>query len=167
MRLDYTRGPARFFLIHHALARFRGRGWFSAHQAARATFFGVGRVHQQRLKRVREVLEKYVEAGIMERDDEIAACPLYRHRDVTLDQVDQELAEEFERHAGRFRLTLSHSFNLKLLDHYIEQVAPRNPDPALFNKHGHLMIRELQEYLARAKQPKTAPRVLSYLNEPT
>ena len=57
MRQDYTRGPSRFFIIHQALARFRGRGWFSAHQAARATFFGVGRVHLQRLKRVREMLQ--------------------------------------------------------------------------------------------------------------
>ncbi len=57
MRLNYSRGPARFFLIHQSLARLRGRGWFSAHVAAQATFFGVGRVHQQRLKRVREMLQ--------------------------------------------------------------------------------------------------------------
>ncbi|MEZ6193978.1 MAG: hypothetical protein R3C45_22255 [Phycisphaerales bacterium] len=167
MRLDYTRGPARFFLIHHALARFRGRGWFSAHQAARATFFGVGRVHQQRLKRVREMLEKYVEAGILERNDRIAACPLYRHRDVTLDQVDPLLADSFELHASRFRMTSSHSFNLKLLDHYLDQVAPQNPALDLFDKHGRLMIRELQDYVERMKQPKPVARVLGYLNEPT
>ena len=154
MRQNYTRGPSRFFLIHHALARFRSRGWFSAHQAARATFFGVGRVHQQRLKRVKEMLQKYVDAGILERNDQIAACPLYRHRDVTLDQVDQELADQFEKHASRFRMTPSHSFNLKLLDHYLDQVAPRDSDPALFDKHGHLMNRALQAHLERMKPPR-------------
>ena len=113
------------------------------------------------------MLQKYVEAGVLERDDRIAACPLYRHRDVTLDKVDPASVDAFERHAGRFRMTPSHSFNLKLLDHYIDQVAPPDPDPELFDKYGCLMVRELQEYLVRAKQPKQTPRVLSYLNEPT
>ena len=167
MRTDYTHGPARFFLIHQALARLRSRGWFSDYQAANATFFGIGRVHQQRLKRVREMLQKYVEAGVLERNDQIAACPLYRHRDVTLDQVNRTLVDEFEKHAGRFRMTLSHSFNLKLLDHYLDQVAPSDPDPDLFDKHGHLMNRALQEHMERMRQPKPVPRVLNYLSEPT
>ena len=76
---------------------------------------------------------------------------------MTLDKVDPALVDAFERHAGRFRMTPSHSFNLKLLDHYIDQVAPPDPDPELFDKYGCLMVRELQEYLVRAKQPKQTP----------
>ncbi len=84
-----------------------------------------------------------------------------------LNQVDRELVELFEKHASRFRMAPSHSFNMKLLDHYLDQVAPLDPDPALFDKHGHLINRELQAHLERMRRPKPAPRVFSYLNEPT
>jgi len=77
MRSTYTRGPDRLFLIHAVTARLKDRGWWSAHQAAKATYFGNGRLHRQQRRRVRFILDRYVEAGILERDDTIAACPLY------------------------------------------------------------------------------------------
>ena len=106
MRSTYTRGPARAHLIHAVLARLRGRGWFSAHQAAKATYFGNGRLHRQQRRRVRFMLERYTEAGILEANREIAACTLYRHRDVTLEEVDQEMVKAFEKHAEEKLLSL-------------------------------------------------------------
>ena len=74
MRSTYTRGPDRLFLVHAVIGRLRGRGWWSAHQAAKATYFGNGRLHRQQRRRIRFILDRYVEAGILERSDMIAAC---------------------------------------------------------------------------------------------
>jgi hypothetical protein len=154
----FTRGPDRLFLVHHVLARLRGRGWFSAYSVAWATYWGDGRVHPQQRRRVRIMLEQYAEAGILERDDMIAACPLYRHRDVSLEDVDQEILDAFEKHANRRRMTPSYEMNLKMLDHHLDMIVPRDADPKLFNEHGHL-----KAWRERAKPVQERPRVLGYL----
>jgi len=163
MRSTYTRSPDRLFLVHAVIRRLRGRGYWSAHQAAKATYFGNGRLHRQQRRRVRFILDRYVEAGILERDDTIAACPLYRHRDVSLEDVDLDMVEKFEQHAARRRMTPSYEMNLKMLDHYLDTIVPRDADPELFNEHGHLLDRELKAWreLTRAKSER--PRVLGYL----
>ena len=163
MRSTYTRGPDRLFLIHAVLARLKGRGWFSAHQAAKATYFGNGRLHRQQRRRVRFMLDRYTEAGILEANREIAACTLYRHRDVSLEEVDQEMVKAFEKHANRRRMTPSYEMNLKLLDHHLDQLVPKGADPKLFNEHGHLMDRELKAWRERPKLVQERPRVLGYL----
>ncbi len=137
------RAPSRMHLVHSVIARLRGRGYWSAHQVAQATFWGCGRLHRQQRKRIRLILDRYVDAGILERNDTIAACPLYRHRDVTLKDVDQEMVKQFEAHANRRRVTPSYEMDLRMLDMYLDQLIPQDTDPELFNEYGHLMGREL------------------------
>jgi hypothetical protein len=57
----------------------------------------------------------------------------------------------------------SYEMNLKLLDHYLDQVVPKDADPELFNEHGHLMDRELKAWRERPKLMQERPRVLGYL----
>lgn len=162
MRSTYTRGPDRLFLVHAVLARLRGR-CFSAYQVARATYYSNGRAHPQQRRRVRFILNRYVEAGILERNDTIAACPLYRHRDVSLEEVDQEMVQQFEKHAARRGMTPSYALNLKMLDHHLDEIVPKDADPDLFNEHGHLMDRELKALQERSRVGQERPGVLSYL----
>ena len=162
MRSNHTRGPDKAHLLHFVLARLRDRGWYSAHQAAAATYLGNGRIHPQQRKRIRQVLDMYVQARILERSD-LWQCPLYRHRDVTLEEVDQEMVKEFEAHANRRRMTPSYEMNLKLLDHHLDEIVPRNADPELFNEYGHLMDRELKAWRERVRIEPEKPRVLGYL----
>lgn len=163
MLSTYTRGPDRAHLLHFVIGRLRGRGYWSAHQAAKATYLGNGRLHRQQRRRVRFILEEYVRAGILKRDDVIAACPLYRHRDIRLEDIDQEMVKAFENHAARRRMTPSYEMNLRMLDHHLDEVVPRDADPELFNEHGHLMDRELKVWRERSKQVETRPKVLGYL----
>lgn len=101
MRAEYSHIPSGFFLIHPVIARILGGGWLSAHMAVKVSLLDVGRVHPQRLKLVREMLQQYVEAGIPEHNDQIAACPFYSHRAVTLDQ-----AEVVTEPAGPFEMVV-------------------------------------------------------------
>jgi len=112
---------------------------------------------------VKGILNRYVAAGILVRDDQIAACPLYRHRDVTLQDVDQEMVKSFEAHATRRRMTPSYQMDLRLLDHYLDTIVPKDADPELFNEHGHLMDRELKVWRERSRVKQAKPRVLGYL----
>lgn len=162
MRSTYTRGPDRLFLIHAVIGRLRGRGWFSAHQAAKATYFGNGRLHRQQRRRVRFILDRYVNAGILERSD-LWRCPLYLHRDVILEDVDQEMVKAFEAHAARRRMTPSYEMDLKLLDQHLDTIVPHQADPELFNEHGHLMDKELKAWQELPRAEPERLRVLGYL----
>lgn len=93
----------------------------------------------------------------------IAACPLYRHRDVTLEDVDQGMVKAFEKHAARRRMKPSYSLNLIMLDHYLDEIVPKDADPKLFNEHGHLQDRELKAWRERPKPMQERPRVLGYM----
>ena len=157
------RGRDKLFLVHQVLARLKGRGYFSAHQVANATYHGCGKVHPQQRRRVKNILEQYVQAGILERNDTLAACTLYRHRDVTLDDVDQEMVEEFEKHAASRRMTYSYRWDLTMLDQYLDRLIPKDADPELFNEHGHLESRSFRDWRERPKDEPERPRVLGYL----
>ena len=80
-----------------------------------------------------------------------------------MEDVDQEMVKEFEKHAARRRMTPSYEVNLRMLDHYIDQVAPKDADPDLFNEYGHLLDRKLKAWQERPKLLQERPRVLGYL----
>lgn len=69
----------------------------------------------------------------------------------------------FEDHAHRRRMTPSYEMDLKMLDQHLEQVVPKDADPALFDKHSHLMHRELKAYRERARPRPARPNVPAYL----
>jgi hypothetical protein len=139
MRRSYTRGPNRLHLIHIVLKLIVGRGWFSAHQAASATYFGQGPAHPQQRKRVRQTLDRYVKVGLLEHNSRIAACPLYRIIQPAA-QGDPAALSQLKRHARR-KVRLADKFVLKLLKDRLDLLVPRNVNPALFNQHGHLVLR--------------------------
>jgi hypothetical protein len=60
-------------------------------------------------------------------------------------------------------MTPSYEINLKMLDHHLDQVVPRDAAPDLFNEHGHLLCRELKALREQIKSVQERPRVLSYL----
>jgi hypothetical protein len=140
-----TRRPDRFHLIHHVIARLRDRGYFSAAQLAGALYHGSGpRPHQEQRKRVRQMLGRYVEARLLEKHN--AACLLYRHRDVTEDDVDKGLVFEFEAHACR-RWSKSDEMFLRLVDHDLDRLIPRDADPECFTSSGALLPNPMSEAL--------------------
>ena len=80
-----------------------------------------------------------------------------------LEEVDQEMVQAFEKHAARRRMTPSYEMNLRMLDHHLDEIVPKDADPKLFNEHGHLMNRELKEWQERLQVEPERPRVLGYL----
>ncbi len=128
----------RLHLVHHVLARLRGRGWFSSRQVWQAAYWGTNPVHRYTHTRVRGLLSRYVDAGILSRDDDIAACPLYRHRIVTADQLDQKMVTEFDAHAQR-RWSPAYEADLKLIDHDLDRLIPKNVSPVRFIANGAVL----------------------------
>jgi hypothetical protein len=165
--MDRIRRPDRFHLIHHVLARLRDRGYFSADQLACALYHGSGpRPHQEQRKRVRLMLSRYVEAGILEEHD--AACKLYRHREVTAGEVDKSLVLEFETHACR-RWSKSDEVFLRLVDHDLDRLVPCDSAPACFAASGVLLPRPMAEAIRDdwGRPLETGPpSALGYVREP-
>ncbi len=69
----------------------RDRGYFSASQVTAAVYIGAPEIHPQQLKRIRQMLDKYTQSGLLERNDDLAACPIYRHKNIPEDQIDKVL----------------------------------------------------------------------------
>jgi hypothetical protein len=86
-----------------------------------------------------------------------------RHRDISLEDAGQEMVKVFEKDDARRRMTPSYEMNLRMLDLHLDQLIPRDPDPELFNDHGHLQDRELKAWRERPKVEPERPRVLGYL----
>ena len=138
MHYKYHRRPNRLPLVHTVVAKLRGRGVFSAESVSLATYFGQGIPHRQQRRRVRDMLDAYVQAGVLERHDG-AACPLYRHREfLTPDQLDLEKMRGFEEHARSCRLR-DKALVLQLIDHALDLLVPRDVDPARFLSDGSVI----------------------------
>lgn len=148
---DRIRRRDRLHLVHHVLARLRGRGWFSSRQVWQAAYWGTNPVHRYTHTRVRGLLSRYVEAGILSRDDDIAACPLYRHR--TAGHVDQAIIDKFEAHAQR-RWSPAYDVDLKLIDQDLDRLIPRDADPKRFIANGCLIV---QGHVVPPKAGKIVP----------
>lgn len=158
---ERTRGRDRLHLFHAVVARLIEHRWFSSRQVFTAVYWG-SPMYRQSHKRVRTLLEQYVEAGILEGTDTIAVCTLYRHRVVTADQINQKIVTEFEAHAKR-RWSPAYDLDLKLIEHDLHRLVPKDADPELYDRHGYLMDRELKAWMERPKLVPEKPRVLGYL----
>jgi len=124
-------------MVYPVLAKLKGRGWFAAQQVWLTTYYGTGPVHRQTRKRVRELLDRYVEAGLLERNSEIARCVLYRHR-INEGGIDQAMVREFQAHANQRRRP-SEEVDLMLIDHALDLLVPRDVDPARFLSDGSVI----------------------------
>lgn len=112
-------------------------------------------------------MARYVEASILERDDRIAACTLYRHRNVAAAEVDQGLVEQFEAQARR-RWSRAHDLDLRLIERDLDRLVPPDIDPAWFTCTGALLLRPWRETPRDAwGQPvnDNSPSALSYVRE--
>jgi len=161
-----TRQPDRFHLIHHCLARLRDRGWFSATQLANMLYHGSGRPHQEQRKRVRWMLQRYTAAGILEERE--AACKLYRHRDVSEDDVDKSTVLAFEAHACR-RWSKSDEMFLRLVERDLDRLIPRDADPTHFTPLVDLLPSPLSDSLRDdLGRPMVTgpPSALAYVRKP-
>jgi hypothetical protein len=132
-----TRRPHRLWMVHPVLAKLKGRGWVSAQQVWLTTYYGTGSVHRQTRKRVTDILDRYVEAGLIERNSEIARCVLYRHL-TNEDGVDEAMVREFQAHANQRRRP-SDEVGLMLIDHALDLLVPRDVDPARFLSDGSVI----------------------------
>ncbi len=160
------RRPDRFHLVHHCLALLRDRGWFSATQLANMLYYGSGKLHQEQRKRVRRMLQRYVEAGLLEERE--AACKLFRHRGVTEDDVDKNMLLEFEVHACR-RWSKSDQMFLRLVESNLDILIPPDADPSRFTPLGNLISHSMLDpgWDDWGRPVETGPpSALAYVREP-
>lgn len=134
----------RLHLTHHVLNRLQDRAFFSADQVARATYHGAGKLHPQQKKRVEALLEKYVQSGLLERLDDVALCPLYRHTGAGWHELDANMLFEFETHGSR-RWSRQHEIYLMLIDQVLDWLIPRQADPACYTRTGGMLLRSWRD----------------------
>lgn len=164
-----SREHDRYHLTHHviSLLRDRDRGWFSSNQCALCVYTGAPEVHPQQRKRIRELLDKYVEAGILERDD-TAACPLYRHFNPSPDEVDAGLVRSFEAHAASRPWAMMEKVCMGLLDQDLDKLVPPNQDPTCFTSSGKLLPSpngDKSHYMWERLLGPEAPSALAYVRK--
>ncbi len=169
MAKKYSRRSNRYHLTHHVIKLMRNRRYFSSSQCALCVYLGAPEVYPQQRKRIRQLLDKYVQAGLLERNDDLAACPIYRHREPVEDQIDKALVRLFEEHASRHSWSLTDKLMMGLLEKCeLDRLAPANPDPADFMKDGRLLPGSGSggsHYMWDRVEPEE-PGVLDYLKKP-
>jgi hypothetical protein len=169
MESTHTRSPDRYHLVHHVIARFRDRGWFSSTQCTLGVYIGAPEVHPQQRKRIRETLDQYVAAGILKRDDDIAACPLYRHAHPSADEVNKKAVMAFEAHAASRPWSMIEELSMRNLDQDLDQLVPRGADPSRFMRDGRLLPSadgDKPHYMWERLAGPEPPSALAYVRKP-
>ena len=87
---------------------------------------------------LRQILDQYVDAGILEKNVTIALCALYQHRTDNVGQIDEEALRRFDAHAWRI-WSPSYDLELKLIEHALDRLVPKQVDPRRFTEYGGVL----------------------------